>query len=306
MIPIGGAIRALMMGIHAYFNIWCEARAGWVVFMKRRTAVHKISSLPEATTAQLHQFDDVCAICYQDMTSAKITRCNHYFHGVCLRKWLYVQDRCPLCHEIIMNQDGNSGDESIEEHAANNIDNARAEGRIGRPDNNETNNRQPQVAPTSILHGSSSDQADEHNQPLFDDMFLEEQITNHNRAASAGRTLGGNAIGLQDTTQVETARRSTLLDQFAGEPIYSRDHMRFERPQSGKMVNLLQAANRTETGQSSSGLLLPLLLDNAQEESQPSESGSSYASTSDSISSSNTEATGGSSSSGSSTSNSGG
>lgn len=41
----------------------------------------------------------------QEMTSAKITRCNHYFHGVCLRKWLYVQDRCPLCHEIIMCQE---------------------------------------------------------------------------------------------------------------------------------------------------------------------------------------------------------
>ncbi|XP_059607512.1 protein TRC8 homolog [Phlebotomus argentipes] len=101
----GGAIRALMMCIHAYFNIWCEARAGWAVFMKRRTAVHKISSLPEATTEQLVAFEDVCAICYQEMTSAKITRCKHYFHGVCLRKWLYVQDRCPLCHEIIMNQD---------------------------------------------------------------------------------------------------------------------------------------------------------------------------------------------------------
>jgi len=61
----GGAIRALMMCIHAYFNIWCEARAGWGVFMKRRTAVHKISSLPEATAAQLLKFDDVCAICYQ-------------------------------------------------------------------------------------------------------------------------------------------------------------------------------------------------------------------------------------------------
>lgn len=41
------------------------------------------------------------------MTSAKITRCRHYFHGVCLRKWLYVQDRCPLCHEIIMHQEPN-------------------------------------------------------------------------------------------------------------------------------------------------------------------------------------------------------
>jgi len=39
------------------------------------------------------------------MYSAKITRCRHFFHGVCLRKWLYVQDRCPLCHEIMMYTD---------------------------------------------------------------------------------------------------------------------------------------------------------------------------------------------------------
>ncbi|XP_017039005.1 protein TRC8 homolog isoform X2 [Drosophila ficusphila] len=109
----GGAIRAIMMCIHAYFNIWCEARAGWSVFMKRRSAVHKISSLPEATPAQLQAFDDVCAICYQEMYSAKITRCRHFFHGVCLRKWLYVQDRCPLCHEIMMYTD--KAEESAQE-----------------------------------------------------------------------------------------------------------------------------------------------------------------------------------------------
>lgn len=49
----------------------------------------------------------------QEMSSAKITRCRHFFHSVCLRKWLYVQDRCPLCHEIIMNQD-QPGDEKGE------------------------------------------------------------------------------------------------------------------------------------------------------------------------------------------------
>lgn len=120
----GGAIRALMMCIHAYFNIWCEARAGWSVFMKRRTAVNKINSLPEASNAQLESLDDVCAICYQEMTSAKITRCNHYFHGVCLRKWLYVQDRCPLCHDILykLEKDGkDAGSESGSE--AENINN---------------------------------------------------------------------------------------------------------------------------------------------------------------------------------------
>ncbi|CAH1715155.1 unnamed protein product [Aphis gossypii] len=97
----GGAVRASMMCIHAYFNIWCDARDGWRVFIKRRTAVKKIESLPEATSRQLAELDDVCAICYQNMGSAKITKCNHYFHGVCLRKWLYVQDRCPLCHDIL-------------------------------------------------------------------------------------------------------------------------------------------------------------------------------------------------------------
>ncbi|XP_041985237.1 protein TRC8 homolog [Aricia agestis] len=108
----GGAIRAVMMCIHAYFNIWCEARAGWSVFMKRRTAVNKINSLREASTDQLMRLDDVCAICYQEMHSAKITRCNHFFHGVCLRKWLYVQDRCPLCHDILYRIDNENKENS--------------------------------------------------------------------------------------------------------------------------------------------------------------------------------------------------
>lgn len=97
----GGTIRAVMMCIHAYFNLWCEAKAGWSVFIRRRTAVNKINSLPEANEEQLKALADVCAICYQEMESAKITICKHFFHGVCLRKWLYVQDRCPLCHDIL-------------------------------------------------------------------------------------------------------------------------------------------------------------------------------------------------------------
>ena len=32
------------------------------------------------------------------MVSTKVTKCNHFFHGKCLRKWLYVQDSCPLCY----------------------------------------------------------------------------------------------------------------------------------------------------------------------------------------------------------------
>lgn len=122
----GGTIRACMMCIHAYFNIWLQAKAGWKVFMKRRSAVHKINSLPEATEEQLTNFDDVCAICYQELHNARITRCNHYFHGVCLRKWLYVQDICPLCHKTLYNvetgdlnadsQDETRGNAAVVEH----------------------------------------------------------------------------------------------------------------------------------------------------------------------------------------------
>ncbi|KAF7987252.1 hypothetical protein HCN44_003014 [Aphidius gifuensis] len=121
----GGAIRAIMMGIHAYFNIWNEAKAGWSVFMKRRTAVNKINSLPEAKTEQLRLLDDVCAICYQEMKTAKVTSCNHYFHAVCLRKWLYVQDRCPLCHDILYKVDNNDKkkDEEIGHRSVDDVNN---------------------------------------------------------------------------------------------------------------------------------------------------------------------------------------
>lgn len=108
----GGAIRAVTMCIHAYFNIWCEAKAGWSSFIKRRTAVSKINLLPEAREDQLTELDDLCAICFQEMKSAKITRCNHFFHGVCLRKWLYVQDRCPLCHDILYKTEAERKSES--------------------------------------------------------------------------------------------------------------------------------------------------------------------------------------------------
>lgn len=35
---------------------------------------------------------------FQDMKTAVITPCSHFFHAGCLKKWLYVQETCPLCH----------------------------------------------------------------------------------------------------------------------------------------------------------------------------------------------------------------
>ncbi|XP_078072215.1 E3 ubiquitin-protein ligase RNF139 [Mustelus asterias] len=102
----GSKIRACMMCLHAYFNIYLQAKNGWKTFINRRTAVKKINSLPEVRGNRLHDIGDVCAICYQEFTtSARITPCNHYFHALCLRKWLYIQDTCPMCHQGVYIED---------------------------------------------------------------------------------------------------------------------------------------------------------------------------------------------------------
>ncbi|KAF2363502.1 TRC8 N-terminal domain [Trinorchestia longiramus] len=108
----GGAIRAIMMCLHAYVNLWCEAKNGWSVFIKRRNAVRRVASIPDATRQQLNEHDDVCTICFQRLNSAKITRCNHFYHELCLRKWLYVQDSCPLCHKTLYNKDSPEEDDA--------------------------------------------------------------------------------------------------------------------------------------------------------------------------------------------------
>uniref|UniRef100_A0A4W4GGY8 RING finger protein 145 n=1 Tax=Electrophorus electricus TaxID=8005 RepID=A0A4W4GGY8_ELEEL len=87
--------------IHSYCNVWLRAQAGWKSFLLRQEAARKINLLPRASTQQLQEHSDVCAICFQDMTSAVITYCGHFFHGNCLRKWLYVQETCPMCHTSI-------------------------------------------------------------------------------------------------------------------------------------------------------------------------------------------------------------
>ncbi|MBN3313926.1 RN145 protein, partial [Atractosteus spatula] len=87
--------------IHSYFNVWLRAQSGWRSFLLRQEAAKKINSLPRATEDQLQLHNDVCAICFQEMSSAVVTYCGHFFHASCLRKWLYVQETCPMCHQPV-------------------------------------------------------------------------------------------------------------------------------------------------------------------------------------------------------------
>lgn len=123
-----GILRAITVCIHAYFNIWMQAKSGkfiskctsclfkklptnhyfflgWNAFLKRRSAAKKLEATREATASELQELDDVCSICFQKLASARITRCDHYFHEFCLRKWLYIQDVCPLCHRSLCDQE---------------------------------------------------------------------------------------------------------------------------------------------------------------------------------------------------------
>ncbi|XP_026820006.1 protein TRC8 homolog [Rhopalosiphum maidis] len=99
----GGKIRAFIICVQAYSNT-CQARTKWEEFTKRSTVMKKIESLSQATNIQLSKFNDVCAICHENMRSARITKCNHYFHGECLRKWFYVNDQCPMCQCVMVLQ----------------------------------------------------------------------------------------------------------------------------------------------------------------------------------------------------------
>nr|XP_049597203.1 RING finger protein 145 isoform X2 [Syngnathus scovelli] len=92
---------ASVIVVHSYCNVWLRARSGWRSFVLRLEAVKKINSLPRATPEQLGRHDDVCAICFMEMTSALVTSCDHLFHASCLSKWLHVQGTCPMCHQTV-------------------------------------------------------------------------------------------------------------------------------------------------------------------------------------------------------------
>ena len=116
-------MNTLVLVSHCYFNIYTRVQQGWSSYLARRETSkyvkylynlssfiylllfsRRLSSLQVASETDLSNHGDVCSICYQEMQSpdAVITNCQHFFHTYCLKKWLVVQDNCPLCTKPVV------------------------------------------------------------------------------------------------------------------------------------------------------------------------------------------------------------
>jgi len=100
-------LNTMVLICHCYFNIYSRISQGWASYLARRETSARLNNLNTATKKQLEEHGDVCSICYQDMETplAVVTQCSHYFHKNCLKRWLVVQDNCPLCTKAIVADD---------------------------------------------------------------------------------------------------------------------------------------------------------------------------------------------------------
>lgn len=65
-----------------------------------RKVVHNMEArFANASDEELRQNDDDCAICWEEMKSARKLPCNHLFHDGCLRSWLEHETSCPTCRQ---------------------------------------------------------------------------------------------------------------------------------------------------------------------------------------------------------------
>lgn len=93
-----GTIRAFMIVFHGYFNVWSQAKQSWTNSVRRQEASRRLAEFRRATPEELSRLNDVCAICHHEMEMAIVTDCEHFYHVTCLRRWLFMQNHCPICH----------------------------------------------------------------------------------------------------------------------------------------------------------------------------------------------------------------
>lgn len=76
----------------AYFNQWKLLIAENQIYQSFRVA----------TQEDIEEWADICAVCLNSMSRARITPCNHLFHPHCLKMCLKSSFYCPLCKQHFM------------------------------------------------------------------------------------------------------------------------------------------------------------------------------------------------------------
>lgn len=84
----------------SYFTIYLRTKFLYLNYIQAmRIEQHTFASFKSATERDLQKWDDICAVCLNRMSKAKITPCNHLFHSSCLRRCLRNSLQCPLCKQ---------------------------------------------------------------------------------------------------------------------------------------------------------------------------------------------------------------
>lgn len=76
-----------------------------------RVVANMEAKFAQATTEELRKHEDSCAICWEDMESARKLPCGHMFHSGCLRSWLEQDTTCPTCRKQLDVRDSVSNNE---------------------------------------------------------------------------------------------------------------------------------------------------------------------------------------------------
>ncbi|XP_076268368.1 uncharacterized protein LOC143201289 isoform X1 [Rhynchophorus ferrugineus] len=86
--------------VNVYFMVYLRVKDAyhnyWEVLMAEREAY---SSFQVASPKEIQEWNDICAVCLNSMSNARITPCNHLFHPYCLKQCLKQSFLCPLCKQ---------------------------------------------------------------------------------------------------------------------------------------------------------------------------------------------------------------
>ncbi|KAL5250357.1 hypothetical protein ACHWQZ_G016183 [Mnemiopsis leidyi] len=86
-------------------HIYNEIRKRWIRHKNFRSIMDSLDlQFRVATSEELEANNDHCAICWEEMNTARKLPCGHLFHISCLRSWLEHDTSCPTCRHVLLAQ----------------------------------------------------------------------------------------------------------------------------------------------------------------------------------------------------------